>query len=434
VRGALLFAIALAMLTTVLSGLVPAWRASRTEAGSVLKAMTPTAVRGASRLRQALVVAQIGFSAVLLVCGSLFARSLAHAASMDPGFSIRQGFLASIDLQPAGYDAARGRVFLTQLLDRVSATAGVVSASAARSMPLDLGGSSDMGVTIDGYTPQPGEEINAAYNEVGPRYFETMGISIVRGRAIAASDTADRPAVAVINETLARRYWRERDPIGTVIRFGRGPVTIVGVARDGKYQRLSEAPRNYLYLPALQNYRPDLMLLVRTDADPAIVLPVVRAAVRELDANLPLFDMRTMEEHMRIGTFLQRMAAAMLALFGVLGLLLAAVGLYGVVAFDAAQRTREIGLRVALGADRRQVIALIMRDATVLVGGGLAVGIMLAFGAGRLLASQLTGVSGADPVSFGGTAALLAFVAAIACLVPAWRASSLSPLAALRRD
>jgi ABC-type antimicrobial peptide transport system permease subunit len=211
-------------------------------------------------------------------------------------------------------------------------------------------------------------------------------------------------------------------------------VTIVGVAKDGKYQWLSETPRNYLYLPALQNYRPDLVLHVRSDADASVVLPAVRAVLRELDPNLPLFDVRTIDEHLQIATFLQRIAASMLAFFGVLGVVLAAVGLYGMVGFNAAQRTREIGLRVALGAERRQVLALILRDAAALVACGLLAGLVLAAIVGRLLASQLTGVSGHDPISFIVTALLLTGVAGTAAAIPAWRAARLSPLVALRRD
>jgi putative ABC transport system permease protein len=256
----------------------------------------------------------------------------------------------------------------------------------------------------------------------------------VRGRGFDERDRPDAARVAIVNETMARKYWAGRDPIGGTIRFGRGPVTIVGVAKDGKYQRLNEDPRNQLYLPVAQNYRPDMVLHVRTAGNPAAVVPVLQAAVRELDPGLPVFDVRTVEEHLGISMFVTRIAASMLGLFGTLGLLLAAVGLYGVVGFNAAQRGREIGLRVALGAERRQVVGLILRDAAVLVGVGLAAGLALSFAAGRVVASQLTGVSAADPVSFAGTAALLATIATAACLLPAWRASTISPVTALRRD
>jgi putative ABC transport system permease protein len=429
-----IFAMALTVITALVSGVLPALRTSRPDVGVTLKDASPTGTGSRGRLRQVLVVAQVGLSVVLLVCASLFARSLTHAGSIDPGFSAREGLLASMDLLPGGYDASRGPVFIQQLLERLSSLPHVTSATVAKTVPLDLGGSSEMGLTVDGYTPAAGEDIVPAYNVVGPNYFETMGITMVRGRGIGTRDVAGQPTAVVINETMARRYWAGRDPIGGTVRFDGRVGTVVGVARDGKYQRLSEAARNFIYFPVLQSYRPDMVLHVRTDTDPALVLPSVQAAVRSLDPNMPLFDVRTLEEHMRISTFVPRMAASMLGLFGVLGLLLAAVGLYGVIAFNASQRTREIGLRMALGARRADVIWLVLRDGFAVAAIGIGIGMALAFGAGRLVAKQLTGVSGSDPLSFAGTAAILAAVAALACLLPARRASALNPLTALRRE
>jgi predicted permease len=429
-----LFAMGLTVITALVSGVIPALRASRPEVGATLKAASPTGTGSRGRLRQTLVVSQVGLSVVLLVCASLFARSLTQAGSLDPGFSARQGLLASIDLVPGGYDQTRGPVFIQQLLERLSAVPHVTVASVAKTVPLDLGGSSEMGLTVDGYPAAADEEIVPGYNTVGPNYFETMGITIVRGRGIGPNDVVGQPRVVVINETMARRYWAGRDPIGGTVRFDRDSATVVGVARDGKYQRLTESPRNYIYMPVLQNFRPDMVLHVRTDAEPSLVLPAVQAIVRGLDANMPLFDVRTFEEHMRLSTFVQRMAASMLGLFGLVGLLLAGVGLYGVIAFNATQRTREIGLRMALGAGRGQVIWLVLRDGFALAAAGIVAGLALAFGAGRLVAGQLTGVSGADPLSFAGTAALLAAVAVFACVLPARRASGLNPTTALRRE
>jgi predicted permease len=419
---------------TVLAGFVPALRASRPDVGATLKAASPTGTGPRGRLRQTLVAAQVALSLVLLVAASLFTRSFTRAGAMDPGFTLRQGALASVDLLSAGYDEAHGTVLLERVIDRVSALPGVAAASVGRSVPLDLSSGADMTVDVDGYAPRDGEDIVAYYNQVGRGYFETMGIAIVAGRAFDSRDRAGAARVGIINETMARRYWKDRNPIGGTIRYGSGPVTIVGVAKDGKYQRLNEEPRNYLYLPVLQNYRPDMVLHVRTAGHPSAVLPSVQAAIRAIDPNLPLFDVRTVEDHLSISTFIPRIAASMLGVFGMLGLLLAAVGLYGVVSFNAAQRSREIGLRVALGAGRAQVAGLVLRDAMTVVGIGLAAGLVLAFAAGRLVASQLTGVSGSDLVSFAGTAALLAVVAAGACVLPAWRAASLNPLTALRRD
>ena len=427
------FAMLLAVATAIVSGVMPALRASRPQIAA-LKESSPSDARRTSRFRQSLVVGQVGLCVVLLVSASLFARSMARAGSIDPGFTLRQGLLASIDLLPAGYDERRGSVFIQQLIDQVQALPGVTGATVARTMPLDVGGSSDMTVAVDGYAPRDGEEPMTYYNHVGPAYFETMGIPLMRGRGITPRDTAGQPAIAVVNETMARRYWPGRDPVGTTIRFGGGPVTIVGVARDGKYSRLSEEPRNYLYLPAMQNYRPDLLLHVRTDGDPSLALPAVRAVVRGLDPNLPLFDVRTVEEHLRISTFIARMAASMLGLFGALGLLLAGVGLYGVIAFNVAQRTREIGVRVALGAAQGDVAWLVMRQGLVLGIVGLAAGLALALAVARLLAGQLVGISPVDPVSFVGTATLLLAIAAVASALPARRAARLDPLVALRRE
>ncbi|HET7694774.1 MAG TPA: ABC transporter permease [Vicinamibacterales bacterium] len=432
--ASVVFAIAVAVASAVSAGVVPALRSSRVKPGPALKDATPATSGRSGGLRRGLVIAQVSLSVVLLVCASLFTRSLLRSDAMDPGFSLRTGLLAAIDLAPGGYDADRGAVFVQQLIDRVGSLPGVTAATVARTIPLDVGGSSDMSVAIDGYTPRQDEEVTAYYNQVGPRYFETMGIPIVRGRAIAPGDVGGQRQVAVINETMARRYWPAGDPIGAIVRFGSGPVTIVGVARDGKYSRLSEAPRNYMYLPALQNYRSDLLLHVRSDADAAVLLPAVRAAVRELDPNLALFDVRTVQQHLRISTFLARMAASVLGVFGALGLLLAAVGLYGVIAFNAAQRTREMGVRMALGASRSQVVSLLLWDGFVLGAAGIAAGLAMALGAGRLVAGQLTGVSGADPVSFWGTAAIFVAVTTAACLLPARRAARLDPLAALRQE
>jgi predicted permease len=430
----LIFAMVLSIASATVAGLVPALRASRPDVGVTLKAVSATGTPRRGRLRQSLVAAQLALCLVLLVAASLFARSVTRAGAMDPGFALRDGILASVDLLPAGYDEARGTVLFEQLTARVSSLPHVVSASVARSIPLDLSSGSDMGINVDGYTPRDGEEVQSSYNQVGTGYFETMGIPIVRGRAFDTRDRRGAARAAIVNETMARRYWPGRDAVGGTIRYGSGPVTIVGVAKDGKYQRLNEEPRNYLYLPLAQNYRPDMVLHVRTDTDPATVMPSIRAAVRALDANLPLFDERTVEDHLQISTFIARLAASLLGFFGLLGLLLATVGLYGVVGFNAAQRMREIGLRVALGADRGQVIGLILRDAAVVVGVGIGAGLVLSYAAGRLVASQLTGVSGADPVSFAATAALLAFVAASACALPAWRAATMNPLTALRAD
>jgi len=429
------FALALTALTAVVSGLLPALRGSRSDVAVALKASAPASIGGGrARLRQSLVVAQVALSLLLLVCAALFLRSLTHAQTMDTGYSARQGFVGSIDLLAGGYDQPRGVAFYQQALARLNVVPGVEHASVATALPLDISAGSDMSVEVDGYTPRKEEPMHVYYARVGAGYFDTLGIDIVEGRGITERDTPDQPQAVVINETMAKRYFQGRSAVGGRVRFGTGPVTIVGVARDGKYSQLTEAPRSYMYLSILQSYRPDAILVVRTAADPGSILPAVQRELRALDPALPLFDVRTIAEHRQISMFIPKMASTLLALFGALALILSVVGLYGVIAYNATQRTREIGVRVALGAERRDVAWLILRQGLWLTTIGLVVGLLLALGAGRLLAKQLVGISPADPVSFAGTAILLLVVAAAASALPAHRAASLDPLAALRRD
>jgi macrolide transport system ATP-binding/permease protein len=432
--SAVMFCAGLTVATAILSGLMPALRGSRADVSTSLKASTLTTTGPRGWMRQALVAGQIALSLVLLVSASLFARSLVEARTMDPGFSARQALLASMDLLPSGYDATRGSAFIQDLLQRLAALPNVRAVSVAQSVPLDVGGGSDMGVSVDGYSPTPGEEMMAYYNRVGPDYFDTMGVEIVSGRGITARDVNGQPLVAVINETMARRFWGGRNPVGGTIRFGSGPVTIVGVARSGQYAKLQEPPRNFMYLPVLQQWRPDLILHVRTIGDPAAVLPSVQAELKHLDASVPLFDVRTLEQHLELSVFLPRLAGWLLGVFGMLGLTLALIGIYGVVAFSVSQRTREIGVRVALGAARHEIVTMVLAQGLRVIAIGLTSGLILAWIAGRFLSAQLVGVSATDPLSFLGTAAVLVLVAVGASLLAARRAARLEPLTALRLE
>jgi macrolide transport system ATP-binding/permease protein len=430
------FSLAVTFVAAVAFGLLPALRASRPDVGAALKDAATAVSGGAARtrLRHSLVVAQVALSLLLLVCAALFVRGLAHASRVDPGFAMRDGVIAAVDLLPNGYDEASGSAFHRELLARVSALPGVASASIAYSMPLDISGGSDMGIDIDGYQPSPGEEVGAAYNRVGPRYFETMGIAMVAGRPIDDRDVDGRQLSVVVNETMAKKYWGGTNAVGRVIRFGSGPAVIVGIARDGKYRQLNEAPRNFLYVPIAQYFRHDALLIVKTVGDAAPVIPMLQAQVRGLDPNLPLFDVRTVGEHMKMSVFIPRMAGVILTVFGALALLLAVVGLYSVVAFGVAQRTREIGVRVALGASRGSVVRLVLRQGLKLTAIGLVIGLAFAAAAAQALRSQLMGVAPTDLASFAGTAILLLAVALIACALPALRAARLDPVRALRLD
>jgi predicted permease len=299
-------------------------------------------------------------------------------------------------------------------------------------MPLGFGGSSDMTIKVEGYTPSPNEEVNAYYSRVGSEYLRTMGIALVAGRDLTDFDTATSRDVVVINETLARRYFASADPIGGRIHIGDRTLDVVGVARDGKYSDITEQPRAFMYLPLSQWYRPDTILIVKTQLDPATAVPALQSVVRSLDAGIPLFDVRTIAEHLEIATFVQRMVASLLGVFGLLALVLATIGLYGVIAGLVAQRTSEIGMRVALGASTRDVVTLVVRQGLGMTLFGVGIGLALAVVATQAFATLLVGISPTDAMSFLGTTLLLILVALAASLVPARRAATIDPKKALR--
>jgi macrolide transport system ATP-binding/permease protein len=431
-----LFATVLTLASTLVCGLVPAWQGSTSNLVPTLKETSGSVSSspGRSRLRQGLVVAQVALSLMLLVSAGLFVRTLYNAQSMDPGFSTRTGLLASVDLLPAGYDAPRGTALFRQLLARTREIPGVESATLMQRVPLNLGGGSDFGVDVDGYTRAPHEDMTVFYNRVGSDYLRTLGIGLVAGRDISDRDLPDSPKVAIVNETMARRYWAGRNPIGGRVRVGDTALEIVGVARDGKYSTINEAPRAYMYLPVQQSYRPDAVIALKMNGDPAAAAAAVPRVVRQLDSNLPVFEMRTIAEHLDFALFVQRIAATLLGVFGALALFLATIGLYGVVAGAVAQRTPEIGMRMALGADRSDILSLILKQGLGVTLLGVAIGIPGAIGLTRLFASQLVGVSATDSLSFVATTILLVLVAAIATYVPARRAAGIDPLAALRNE
>jgi macrolide transport system ATP-binding/permease protein len=432
----LLFAAGVTLVTAFLFGLVPALQGAASSVMSALKesATAVTATPRRARLRKALVVAQVALSLILLVSAGLFLRTLLNAQSVDPGFSTRSGLLASIDLQPAGYDAARGRAFLRDTLARVREIPGVDAATFASRLPLGFGGTSSMSFTVDGYTPAPNEDMTIYYYRVGSEYLKTMGIQLIAGRDFTDLDTAERPDVAIVNETLVRRYLAGRDPIGGRIRVGPRTLQVVGVARDGKYGSITEGPRAFMYVPVQQIYRTDTVLVVKTAGDPGPIVPRLHQALRSLDANVPLFDIRTITEHLEVAVFIQRMVASLLTAFGGLALLLATVGLYGVIAALVAQRTPEIGMRMALGATRGNIVSLVLKQGLGMTLAGIGVGLAGALAMTRVFKSLLVGVSATDGVSFAGTTLLLVVVALAAAYLPARRAARIDPLQALRNE
>ncbi|MGB8508625.1 MAG: ABC transporter permease [Pyrinomonadaceae bacterium] len=432
------FTLAVSAVTAIVFGLVPAWQASKPDIVATLKDETG-AIAGSghkSRLRNALVIAQIALSVVLLVAAGLLIRSLQQAQSADPGFNPDNVLLASFDLFPSGYDEARGAGFYSGLIERVEVLPGVAAATIADKAPLSLFNHSEQSVGIEGYVAREDEDVNIEYGIVGPNYFRALQIPLARGRDFAKTDREQAPRVAIISEALARRYFgADTDPVGKRIDDGgKTQLEIVGVAKDITSFSAGTPPKPYLYLPLLQNYSPEMTLVVRTSGDPLTALGGVRDVVHEMDANLPVFNEKTLIEQARTSLFAQRMAMKLLSVFGALALVLAVIGLYGVMAYSVAQRTREIGIRIALGARAGDIRRMIVRQGMALDLVGALIGLAASFAVTRFLSGLLYGVSATDPLTFASVALILLVVALLASYVPARRATKVDPMVALRYE
>jgi predicted permease len=424
----------MAVITGLLFGLAPAWQTSKPSTVDALKedGGRGSGGRTGQRLRGALVVTQVAVCVVLLIGAALFIRSLQAAQQIDPGFESDGLLIASVDLFPNGYTPDTGRQFHRRLTEAVTAIPGVQSFAFGRFVPLGLSGSSSTGAIVDGYTPRPGEEMSVTYNVVGPRYFDTMQMALLRGREFTEADTRGAQKVLVVNETMANRYWNGRDPLGTRVKIGGEDYHVVGIAKDIKYQQINERPRPFMYLPLDQFYTSAIVMHVRSGGDAAGTLAAIRGAVRSLDPNLPLFDARTANEHMRTAVFAQKMGANMLGAMGLLALVLAAVGLYGVIAYAVSQRTQEMGIRLAIGAAPRDLLRMVMRQGLTLTAIGLVIGVTVAFAMTGLMTSILPGITPRDPLTFIVVPALLLVITLVAVLIPARRAGAVDPLTALR--
>jgi len=429
------FTLAITLLTGLVFGLAPALRASRTDVVTALKTDTPALGFGGRRfsLHGALVIGQVALSTLLLVGALLFFRTLRAAATIDPGFRTDHMLLLDISPRPGEEGKVDPEQVALTARDRIAAIPGVAAVTWASNVPLGLD-QGRRGLQVEGYRRREGEDMEFYYSVVGPRYFETMEVPLTRGRGFTDADRPGAPAVVIVNEAFAKRFWGDADPIGKRIsRNGEnGPwIEVVGLARDGKYVSITESPRPFVYYPQLQ--MPDGVIMhVRTTGDPRGLLTAARREVAVAAPNWMIERPRTLEEDIGASLLPQRIAAGLLGAFGVVALLLAAVGLYGVVAFAVAQRTREIGIRVALGAQGGEVLGLMLRQGMTLAGIGLLVGVPLAFVGARLVSAFLVGSGAADPVVFVGAAGLLAFVTLVASYVPARRASRVDPMLALR--
>jgi len=428
------FVAGLAVLTGVGFGLVPALHVSKSDVLSTLKEDLAGGRRKAW-LRSVLVTMQVTLSFVLLITAGLTLRSLQHAEILGPGFDPNNAATASVDLGLQGYSENKGENFYKQLVEKVRALPGVKSAGWVARLPLGLD-QNTTGAWPAGQ-PQPRQEDMpyVIYNSVGPNYFAAMAIPLVAGRDFADSDTAKSAKVVIVNETLAQRLWPGQDPIGKHLHTGNSDsetVEIVGVAKNGKYFSLGENPAQMIYYSLTQMYSTSAALVARSEVDPASLISSVRGEVQKLDPSLPVYDVKTLKEHMRLALFPLHAGAVVAGGFALLAMILAAIGIYGVMAYSVGQRTQEIGIRMALGAGAGDVWTMVLKQGVLITAIGMALGVICAVGASSVVANLLVGVSATDPLTFLLITLLVAAVALAACFIPARRATKVDPVLAIR--
>ena len=427
--------ILVSILSALVFGILPALRASSLAPITVLKEEVGSTSGGIhkSRLSRALVVAQLSLSLLLLICAGLFTRSLRNAQRSDPGFDPNHVLLASYDLENSGYSDAEGKAFHRDLLAKLSVLPGVESVTLADFSPLSFSiHSSD--VLPDGYVPQSGESMEVSRAIVGPNYLRTMRTPLIAGRDFTEQDNDKSQLVAIVNEEFVNRYWPGQDPIGKRIRNGLQWFTVVGVARNSKYRRLVYGPEPVYFTPLYQCYRDLVIIHARVSGDPQSYAAEVERTVHELNADLPVFGVTTLKSSMRLGSIFERLAGTFAGAFGFLALILAAVGIYGVIAYTTRQRTREIAVRIALGAQRAEVFWLVLGQGLLLTLTGLAAGIAVSLALTRYLKSVLFGVTATDLLTYAAVALLLCVVSLVACYIPARRATKVDPMVALRYE
>jgi predicted permease len=429
----LLVTFLIASLAAVLSGIVPALRASALSPVSVLKdeSLSTSGGLGKSRLASGLAAAQIALSLILLVCAGLFVRSLRNAEKADPGFDANNMLLVSFDLDSMGYSETKAIEFQRQVLERVRALPGVVSATLADFSPLSFTIHSD-GVMPEGYVPRVHETVEVDRGNAGPGYLQTMRTSLVAGRDFNSSDTADSQRVIIVNKALVDRYWPGQNAIGKQLQFRGRWFTVVGVAANAKCRRLITDPAPLILVPLTQDFQGTVILHMRTSGDPMAMASTVEEAIHSLNHDLPLFNLTTLKESMQMGSVFQRIGVVFAGAFGLLAMILAAVGVYGVVAYATRQRTHEIGIRMALGAAKADVFKEVLQRGLRLALIGVGTGLVVSLVVTQSLRGMLYGVGSADWVTFTTVAVALCAVALIACFIPARRAASVEPAEALR--
>jgi predicted permease len=433
----LLATMVISVLTGVIFGILPALRASGEAPIAVLKEDTGSASGGMrkARLASALVVAQISLSLLLLICAGLFIRSFMSAQQINPGFNPHNVLIATYDLFTGGYSEASGVEFDRQLVAKLEAQPGIQSVALSSRVPLGFGGGSTA-VNPEGYVSQANESMETQVAIVTPNYFQTLQIPLVKGRDFTPQDTKSSQRVVIVSETFVNRYWPNQEALGKQLNsdLTHEWFTVVGVARDSKVNGLNEKPTPFLYLPQYQVYRATMIVLARTNGDPLAAGKTVEKTIHELNADLVVFDITSLDLREQIASFGQRVAGTFVGAFGLLALVLAAVGIYGVTSYTTRQRTHEIGIRMTLGASKRDVLRLVLGHGLRLTLIGVILGLAASFALTRFLTSLLLGVTSTDALTFSSVALLLCAVALFACFIPARRAMRVDPMVALRYE
>ncbi len=434
----LAFTAVLACGVTLLAGVAPALHGAREHPGTALAEGGRGAVGGrqAARLRAGFVIAEISLAVTSLACAGLFYQSFRHTRALSPGFRADPVAMGAVSLTLAGYDSAAADAFLTHVVDRLTAAPGVTAASYSDYVPLSLEQGSWEDLVVEGYAPEPNENMKLFRSAVGPGYFEVMGIPLVAGREFRADDDSAHAAVMIVNETFVRRYLHGGPALGVRVRGWGRWFTIVGVAKDAKYYRLTEPPTPYFYVPVRQVYRPEYgyAFLARGDAPPDVTVQAIVRAVRAEDPTVSVYEAMPLLDYIGAPLRAQQTAVRLLALLAAVALLLASIGLYGVIAFNVAQRTREIGVRIALGARPASVLRFVASQAGSLLAAGLVAGLAGAIALGRIVSSLLYGVGAADLTVLTAASAGTILVALLATSIPAMRAMRVDPVIALRAE
>src|SRR5438094_345514 len=419
---------------TSLVCLIPALQTGKIDLAHALKVESAGVIGGRGRawVRSGLVLVQVSLSFVLLVGAGLLMQSLLKIRTASPGFTTRGVLDTAIDLVSAGYTPARAQTFQDALRERVRSLPGVESAAFAKMTPLSYVSSATAPIVVDGYQPRPEESPTVQYNEVGDDYFATMGIPLLAGREFTRADDEKGALVAVVNETMAQRFWQGREPLGQRLQLKGRWMQVVGIAKDSKYSSVRERPTPFFFVPVRQNSLRAAILNIRTPLAPQTMATAIAREVHALDANLAPYEVITLQEQLERSTSPQMVAVTLVGILGGLALLLAAIGLYGVMSYAVSQSTRELGLRMALGADTSNVLRLVMSRGLALTAGGVLLGAAVALALTRLLGNLLYNVSPRDPLAFGSALAVMAIASLAACFLPAWRAMRTDPARALR--